>query len=55
MTDADDYTVPAYLIKQQPQRQDSLREQLKTLHVAATRLGCYDAADWIWKQLHIDG
>ena len=41
----------AWKIEQQPQRQDSLREQLITVHDAATRLGCYDAADWLWKNM----
>lgn len=40
---------PAYKIRQLSQRQDSLREQMADVHVAATRLGCYDAADAIWK------
>lgn len=40
-------TLPA--IKQQPQRQDSLSEQLDDLHRVAARLGMYDAADWLWK------
>lgn len=34
-------------IPRQPQRQDSLSDQLWTLHEAAVRLGCYDAADWL--------
>ena len=38
-------------IPMQAQRQDSLVAQLETVHEAATRLGCYDAADWIWLQL----
>jgi len=37
-------------IPQQKQRQDSLRDQLKDLHIMAARLGMYDAADWLWKQ-----
>ena len=41
---------PAYTIRQREQRQDSLTEQLKTVHIAAARLGCYDAADWLWRQ-----
>lgn len=41
-------------IKQQPQRQDSLVAQLETVVVAANRLGCYDAADWIRKQARMD-
>lgn len=36
-------------IPQQPQRQDSLVDQLKDLHIVAARLGMYDAADFIWK------
>ena len=39
-------------IPQQPQRQDSLEDQLRTVHEAAARLGCYEAADWIWKQMY---
>lgn len=39
------------LIPQQPQRQDSLLDQLEELHIAATRLGMYDAADWLWKTM----
>ena len=42
-------------IPMQAQRQDSLVAQLETVHEAATRLGCYDAADWIWLQLGRDG
>lgn len=38
------------LIEKQPQRQDSLDAQIDTLIVAAERLGCYDAQDWL-KQL----
>jgi len=33
------------------QRQDSLEAQLMTLQEMATRAGCYDAADWLKKQL----
>lgn len=33
------------------QRQDSLEAQLWTLHEMATRAGCYDAADWLKRQL----
>jgi hypothetical protein len=32
-----------------PQRQDSLTDQLIDLHIVATKLGMYDAADWMWK------
>lgn len=35
----------------QPQRQDSTLEQLTDLHTVATRLGMYDAADWLWAAL----
>jgi hypothetical protein len=31
----------------QPQRQDSLDDQLRDVQAAANRMGCYDAADWI--------
>lgn len=34
-------------LPQQPQRQDSLSEQLDTVLVVARWLGCYDAEDWI--------
>lgn len=34
---------------QQDQRQDSLMAQLSDLHRVASRLGMYDAADWLWK------
>lgn len=34
-------------IPQLPQRQDSLADQLHDLHIVATRLGMYDAADWL--------
>jgi hypothetical protein len=36
-------------VKQQSPRQDSLDDQLRDLHRVAARLGCYDAADWLWK------
>ena len=38
-------------LDQQPQRQDSLAAQLHDLRAAATRLGLYDAADFITKVL----
>ena len=34
-------------IPKQPQRQDSLNEQLATLIPLANKIGCYDAADFI--------
>jgi hypothetical protein len=34
-------------IPQQPQVQASLQEQLVQMRVAANKLGCYDAADFI--------
>lgn len=34
-------------IPQQPQRQDSAKDQLADLHAFANRLGLYDAADAI--------
>jgi hypothetical protein len=37
------------MIQQRPPRQDSLEDQLRDLHVLAARLGCYDAADWLWR------
>jgi hypothetical protein len=39
---------------QQPQRQDSLRDQLTDLHRVAARLGMYNAADWLWKAMPAD-
>ena len=36
-------------IPQHGQRQDSLENQLRDLYALANRIGCYDAADWIWK------
>jgi hypothetical protein len=38
-------------IQRRPQRQDSLLDQLRDLHVVAAYLGCYDAADWLWKRI----
>lgn len=38
-------------IQQQAPRQDSLIDQLEDLYVLAARVGCYDAADWLWKQI----
>lgn len=35
------------MIEQQPQRQDSLDDQLRDVKAMANRMGCYDAADWI--------
>jgi hypothetical protein len=35
---------------QQPQRQDSLDDQLRDVIALATRAGCYDAADLIRRQ-----
>jgi len=31
------------------QRQDSLAEQMRDLHRLASAIGCFDAADWLWK------
>jgi len=36
---------------QQPQRQDALSSQLRDVAVVATRMGCYDAADFISRRL----
>ena len=36
-------------IEQQPQRQDSLDDQLDDLSWVAARLGMYDASDWLWQ------
>lgn len=42
----------ARLIKKvQPQRQDSVTDQLRTVVELATRAGCYDAADLIKARL----
>lgn len=38
-------------LEQQPQRQDSLNDQLSDLAHVANRLGMYDAADYIARQL----
>jgi uncharacterized protein (UPF0335 family) len=38
-------------IEQVPQRQDSLADQIRDVIVAASKLGCYDAADWVRAQL----
>lgn len=38
-------------ITPQPQRQDSLADQLRDLHHLAARVGMYDAADWLWKKI----
>ncbi len=35
----------------EPQRQDSLDEQLRDLAAIADREGMYDAADWLREQL----
>jgi hypothetical protein len=42
-------------IPRQTQRQDSLQDQLRDLHIIAARLGCYDAADWLWKHGDLGG
>jgi hypothetical protein len=42
-------------IPQQPQRQDSLNEQLHDLVKVANRLGMYDAADSLQYSLHVSG
>lgn len=34
-------------INQRSQRQDSVADQLRDLQIVATRLGMYDAADWL--------
>lgn len=41
---------------QQPQRQDSVTDQLNDLFIVASRFGMYDAADWLWKawNAHVD-
>lgn len=39
----------AHSIPKQPQRQDALDDQIDTLIIAAERLGCYDAQDWLRK------
>jgi hypothetical protein len=47
-----DYLAAIRDIPQQPQRQDSLDDQLQTLQAAANKLGCYDAADWLNDMMH---
>jgi hypothetical protein len=42
-------------IEQQPQRQDSLTDQMRTVHRLAARAGCFDAADWLWKNAIVGG
>jgi len=37
----------SFPIPQCTQSQESLQDQLIELHLAATRLGLYDAADWL--------
>ena len=39
-------------VKQCPQRQDSLNDQLNDLRIIANRFGFYDAADFIRTTLH---
>jgi len=39
------------LIPQQPQTQVALDDQLRALQLAATRLGLYDAADYLRRSL----
>jgi len=41
-------------IKQLPQRQDSLTEQLRDLRLVANKLGMYDAVDYIKETTHQD-
>lgn len=36
------------------QRQDSETEQLYDLWMVATKLGMYDAADWLWKNAELE-
>lgn len=38
-------------LTQQPQRQDALTDQLQDLYTAAVRLGMYDAADFLRREL----
>lgn len=38
-------------LAQLPQRQDALEDQVRDVIVAANKLGCYDAADWIRTRL----
>lgn len=38
-------------IPQQLPRGDALLDQLMDLHIVSARLGMYDAADWLWKQI----
>lgn len=36
------------------QRQDSQADQLYDLWIVATKLGMYDAADWLWKNANVE-
>lgn len=36
------------------QRQDSLTDQLTDVWIIAAKLGCYDAADWLWKNADLE-
>jgi len=45
----------ARAIPRQPQTQASLDDQLKTLRIAANRLGLYDAADFLGRKIIISG
>lgn len=36
------------------QRQDSTTRQLADLWMVATKLGMYDAADWMWKNADLE-
>jgi len=40
-------------VRQMPQRQDSVSEQLLDVYAVAVRLGCYDAADWLIRHARI--
>lgn len=35
-------------------RQDSTTDQLTDLWIVATKLGMYDAADWLWKNAGLE-
>lgn len=46
-----DPTTIISLIPRQPQRQDSLAEQMRDLRIAAIRLGLYDAYDHLFQMM----
>jgi hypothetical protein len=43
----EDFLALVRALPRQSQRQDSLNDQLEDLRLVASRLGMYDAADWL--------